>query len=120
MKAKTSMPKVAPINQPEWGSKQSKYPTLPEAGQSNGLLVAPSMTGKTMRLSSWLLDWYRGAYARIYIFSPNAHTPDWAPVKDHIERDLGVDLDDEPCWFETLDEEELSSILNSKQSNCTS
>ena len=116
--AKSLMPVVAPINQPEWGSKQSKYPTLPEAGISNGLLVAPSFTGKTTWLSSWLLDWYRGAYARIYIFSPNAFTPEWAPVKDYIEQHLGVDLDDEPCLFETLDEEALSKIINSETGHC--
>jgi hypothetical protein len=115
MKGKTLMPVVAPIKQPEWGSKQSKYPTLPEAGISNGLLVAPSFTGKTTWLSSWLLDWYKGAYARIYIFSPNALTPEWAPVKDYIERGLGVDLDDEPCLFETLDEEALSSIISTQK-----
>ena len=115
MKGKTSMPVVAPINQPEWGSKQSKYPTLPEAGISNGLLVAPSFTGKTTWLSSWLLDWYRGAYARIYIFSPNALTPEWAPVKDYIEQNLAVDLDEEQCLFETLDEEALSKIISTQK-----
>ena len=77
MRGKTSMPMVAPIQQPEWRkSKQSRYTTLPEAGISNGLLVAPSFTRKTTWLSAWLLDWYRGAYARIYIFSPNAFTPE--------------------------------------------
>jgi hypothetical protein len=109
------MPVVAPIKQPEWGSKQSKYPTLPEAGISNGLLVAPSFTGKTTWLSSWLLDWYRGAYARIYIFSPNAFTPEWTPVKDYIEQYLGVDLDEEQCLFETLDEEALSKIISTQK-----
>ena len=113
--AKSLMPRVAPINQPEWGSKQSKYANLPEAGVSTGLLIAPSFTGKTTWLSSWLLDWYRGSYARIYIFSPNAFTPEWAPVKDYIEQHLGVDLDDEPCLFETLDEEALSKIISTQK-----
>ena len=113
--AKSLRPVVAPINQPEWLSKQSKYPTLPEAGISNGLLVAPSFTGKTTWLSSWLLDWYRDLYARIYIFSPNAHTPEWSPVKDYIEQHLGVDLDEEQCLFETLDEEALSKIISTQK-----
>ena len=115
MRGKTSTPLVNPINQPEWTSKQSKYPTLPEVGISNGLLVASSFTGKTTWLSSWLLEWYRGAYARIYKFSPNAFTPEWAPVKDYIERDLGVDLDEEQCLFETLDEEALSKIISTQK-----
>ncbi len=109
--SKTSVPQVVPIRQPEWRSKPSKYPNLPEPGTSNGLLVAPSFTGKTTWLSSWILDWMRGAYARIYIFSPNAFTPEWDPVRKYIEKELQVDLDDEPCLFETLDEEKLSEII---------
>ena len=91
MKGKSSTPKVEPISQPEWHSRQSRYPSLPEAGITNGLLVAPSFTNKTTWLSSWILDWYRGAYARIFVFSPNAFTPEWAPVKDYVEKHLGVD-----------------------------
>ena len=110
-RSRSLVPQVVPIAQPEYKSKQSRYPSLPEAGITNGLLVAPSFTGKTTWLSSWILDWFRGAYARVYIFSPNAFTPEWQPVRDYIERDLGVDLDEEPCLFETLDEERLSQII---------
>ena len=115
MKGKSSMPTVVPISQPEWRSTQSRYPSLPEAGISNGLLVAPSFTGKTTWLSSWILDWYRGAYARVFIFSPNALTPEWQPVKDYVEGELGVDPDDEPFLFETLDEEKLASIISTQK-----
>ena len=116
MKGRSLTPKVVPISQPEWQSKQPKYPSLPEAGISNGLLVAPSFTGKTTWLSSWILDWYRGAYARIYIFSPNALTPEWEPVKAYIEGpEMGVDPDDEPFLFETLDEAKLASIISTQK-----
>jgi len=57
MKARNLMPQVVSTQQPEWQSKQSKYPSLPEAGITNGLLVAPSFVGNTTWLSSWLLDW---------------------------------------------------------------
>ena len=121
MKGKTLMPKVAPIDQPEWGSKQSKYPTLPEAGISHGLLVAPSFTGKTTWLSSWLLDWYRGAYARIYIFSPNAFTPEWAPVKDYIAQHLwGWPRRWALLVWNFGRAGTQLNYLNSKESNCTS
>ena len=115
MKARTSTPKVEPISQPEWRSKQSRYSSLPEAGITNGLLVAPSFTGKTTWLSSWILDWYRGAYARIFVFSPNAFTPEWAPVKDYVEKVLGVDPEEEPFLFETLDEAKLGSIIDTQK-----
>ena len=112
MRDRTLTPKVEPTSQPEWRSTQSRYPSLQEAGITNGLLVAPSFTSKTTWLSSWILDWYWGAYARIFIFSPNAYTSEWAPLKDYIERELGVDPDEEPFLFETLDEAKLASIID--------
>ena len=115
MKGKSLTPKVEPISQPEWRSAQPNYPSLPEAGITNGLLVKPSFTGKTTWLSSWILDWYRGAYARIFVFSPNALTPEWEPVKNYVEGELGVDPDDEPFLFETLDEGELASIISTQK-----
>ena len=115
MKDKNSTPKVEPIQQRDWHSKQSQYPSLPEAGITNGLLVAPSFKGKTTWLSSWILDWYRGAYAGIFIFSPNAFTPELEPVKDYIEKVMGVDPDDEPFLFETLDEAKLASTISTQK-----
>ena len=94
---------------------RSRYSSLPEAGITNGLLVAPSFIGKTTWLRSWILDWYRSAYARIFIFSPNAFTPEWAPVKDSIEKQLGVDPAEEPFLFETLDEAKLGSIIDTQK-----
>ena len=115
MKDKKLTPKVEPIQQRDWHSKQSQYPSLPEAGITNGLLVAPSFTGKTTWLSSWILDWYQGAYARIFIFSPKEFTPKWEPVKDYIEKVLGVEPDEEPFLFETLDEATLASIIDTQK-----
>ena len=112
---KSSTPKVEPISQPEWRSKQSKYPSLPEAGISKGLLVAPSFTGKTTWLSSWILDWYRGAYASIFIVSPNALNPERERVKTYVEGELRVDPDEEPFLFETLDDERLASIIGTQK-----
>ena len=56
-----------------------------------------------------------GAYARIFIFSPNAFTPEWEPVKDYVESELGVDFDEEPFLFETLDEAKLASIISTQK-----
>ena len=115
MKANNLTPKVEPIAQRDWHSRPSRFASLPEAGITNGLLVAPSFTGKTTWLSSWILDWYRGVYARIFIFSPNANTPEWAPVKDYIEKELHVDPEEEPFLFETLDEAKLASIIDTQK-----
>ena len=95
----------------EFTSKQSRFKHLPEAGRSNGLLIAPSFVGKTTWLQSWLLDWYRGVYARIYVFSPNALTDEWKPIREYCSKQLGVDLEKEQCFFEDMDEAALNQIL---------
>jgi len=74
MKAKSSTPKVEPITQRDWHSKPSRYASLPEAGITNGLVVAPSFTGKTTWLSSWILDWYRGVLrSYLHLFAQRLH-----------------------------------------------
>ena len=50
-----------------------------------------------MLLVSLLLDMYRGAFARIYVFSPSVDIDAaWRPVKEYIEKDLGVDEKKKP------------------------
>jgi hypothetical protein len=105
---------VKPINQKEYTSRQSRFKHLPEAGRSNGLLIAPSFVGKTTWIQSWLLDWYRGLYSRIYVFSPNALTDEWKPIRDYCEKSLGVDLAKEQCFFEDMDEAALNDIIQTQ------
>ena len=105
---------VKPIKQKEFTSKQSRFKHLPEAGRSNGLLIAPSFVGKTTWLQSWLLDWYRGVYARIYVFSPNALTDEWKPIREYCSKQLGVDLEKEQCFFEDMDEAALNQIIETQ------
>ncbi len=64
MKDNNLTPKVEPIHQREWHSRSSRFANLPEAGITNGLLVAPSVTGKTTWLSSWILDWDYKQYSK--------------------------------------------------------
>ena len=57
---------------------------------SNGILCAPSASGKTVLLVSMILEQYRGCFERVYIQSPNSidMDPQWEPVKKYIRRGL--------------------------------
>eukprot|EP00439_Symbiodinium_sp_Y106_P055711 s5639_g7.t1 len=79
---------------------------------SNGILCAPSASGKTVLLVSMILEQYRGCFERVYIMSPSIDMdPQWEPVKKYIREDLGVNTDREPCWFDDWDEGALRQIL---------
>ena len=57
---------------------------------SNGILCAPSASGKTVLLVSMILEQYRGCFERVYIMRPSIDMdPQWEPVKKYIREDLG-------------------------------
>ena len=79
---------------------------------SNGILCAPSASGKTVLLVSMILEQYRGCFERVYIMSPSIDMdPQWEPVKEYIRKDLGVNTDREQCWWDEWDEGALRQIL---------
>eukprot|EP00439_Symbiodinium_sp_Y106_P016809 s13541_g2.t1 len=79
---------------------------------SNGILCAPSASGKTVLLVSMILEQYRGCYERVYVLSPSIDMdPQWEPVKEYIRKDLGVNTDREQCWWDDWDEAALRQIL---------
>ena len=108
------MASVRPHPIPEYTTGQGRHPILPPTPM-RGIILAPSGRGKTVLLVSMLLDLYRGAFARIYVFSPSVDIDQtWRPVKRYVERDLGVDLDKEPCFFDTWRPEALKDILDTQ------
>ena len=63
-----NIPKVEPIDIPEYKYKNHKYevmPTLP----ARMLCVASSTAGKTVVISNIIMKIYRGSFARIYVFT---------------------------------------------------
>ena len=79
---------------------------------SNGILCAPSASGKTVLLVSMILEQYRGCFERVYIMSPSIDMdPQWEPVKEYIRKELGVNTDREQCWWDEWDEGALRQIL---------
>ena len=79
---------------------------------SNGILCAPSASGKTVLLVSMILSQYRGCFSRIFVFSPSVMIDSaWQPVKDYVRDELGVNTDREQCFFEDWDEAALRKIM---------
>ena len=108
------MPKVLPHPTPEYSTGAASDPLLPPT-PIRGIILAPSGGGKTVLLVSLLLDMYRGAFARIYVFSPSVDIDAaWRPVKDYVKKELGVDEDKEPCFFNSWDPTALQEILDTQ------
>ena len=108
------MAKVQPHPTAEYTTGAASHPILPPT-PLRGIILAPSGGGKTALLVSLLLDMYRGAFARIYVFSPSVDIDAaWRPVKDYIEKDLGVDEKKEPYFFNRWDPDALQDILTTQ------
>ena len=70
----------------DWTTRGSKHEHLPPT-PLKGIILGPSGSGKMVVLVDMILRLYRGAWERIYIFSPSVHIDSsWAPVKDYIEK----------------------------------
>jgi hypothetical protein len=99
----------------EWTTRGSKHEHLPPT-PLRGIILGPSGVGKTVVLVDMILRLYRGAWERIYIFSPSVHIDSsWAPVKSYIENDLKVDGSKEPFFFDKWEPEVLTEIVETQK-----
>ncbi len=99
----------------EWSTKGSKYEHLPPT-PFRGVLCSPSGNGKTVLLVDMIVRLYRGAFERIYVFSPSVHVDStWGPVKNYIENDLKIDGDKEPFFFDTWDPDVVREIIDTQR-----
>jgi len=59
---------------------------------------------------------YKGCWARIYIFSPSVEVDSaWLPVKDYVEKSLGVDPQKERCFFSEWNPGALQAIVDQQK-----
>ena len=106
------MTEVKLFETPEYSFKQSRFKHLPPV-PIRGALVGASGSGKSRALVSLLLHQYRGAFERIFIFSPSVDIDaTWLPVKRYVEDTLKVDTDKESCFFSEWDPAELERIIS--------
>ena len=109
-----TIPKVEPIDIPEYKYKNSKYDMMPNL-PARMLCVASSTGGKTVLIQNLILKIYRGSFERIYIFSPSVHVDDtWTAVKKYISDVMKVDTEKEQVYFEDYDPIALKKIIETQ------
>jgi len=99
---------------PQIHFKQSKNAVLPSL-PLRAMMLGNSGNGKTNLISSLITDprFYRGAFAKIYWFSPTAKIDDsLEPVREYIEDDLVQSQSEDPSFYEVLDTEALAKIIS--------
>ena len=109
------IPKVEPIDIPEYKYKNSKFDMMPKL-PARMLCVASSTGGKTaVLIQNLILKIYRGSFERIYIFSPSVHVDDtWSAVKKYISDVVKVDAGKEQLYYEEYDPVALKKIIDTQ------
>ena len=108
------MTKVVVHPAPEYLTENSKFEHLPPT-PFRGIALSPSGGGKTTVLVDMLLRIYRGCFARIYVFGPSVDIDmAWKPVKYYVEHTLGVDPQNETCFFNTWGTKAIQDIVDTQ------
>ena len=108
-------PTIKPYKTKEFDSRQSQYQHADKLPM-RAIVLGPSGSGKTILLQNMILDVYRGAFARIYIFSPSIDVDySWSPVKDYIDKVMKVrETKEEPIYFNSYDPQALEQIVSTQ------
>jgi len=100
---------------PEYSCRQAVADHLPSV-PLRGLILGPSASGKTRAMVDMIVRLYRGCFSRVYVFSPSIDVDrSWDPVKKYSEEELGVDPQEEKCFFSTWDTGALEEIVSTMQ-----
>ena len=104
---------ISPAQAIHWDAKGSRFGHMPKP-PLRWLIAGPSGAGKGVTMQNLLLNHYRGAFERIYCFSPTAliDTSTWGPVRKYIQDKMGVYLEKEPAFFEEFDPAVVQWLIN--------
>lgn len=114
------IPDIKPIKLKEYNVKQSKYNMVGRI-PIRQIVLGPSGCGKGIYIQNEILDIYKNMFSRIYIFSPSIEVDfqTWKPVKDYIEKEMGLKhTEEEPIYFGEYDAEALNKIINQQRKVC--
>ena len=101
---------------PQYRVKQSRYDALKGLNPLRMWISAPSNSGKTVLISSIVLDVMRGAYSKIFLFSPSADLDGtWLPVKKYARERLGQNQHKEPWYFDQWSDAKLQELLDEQK-----
>ena len=111
----SNLPIITPAKgMKEYTSKQSNYDVAARLPM-RACILGPSGSGKTILLQSMVLDIYRNAFERIYIWSPSINVDQtWLPVKQYIEKELKINNDKEQCFFDEYNHEDLEKVITTQ------
>ncbi len=85
-------------------------PDLP----TNFLLGAPTASGKTQIILNLILRYYKGMFARVWIFCPSIRLdPQFKPILEYLEK--MTDQKREPLIFEEFDAAKVGQILEEQR-----
>ena len=108
------IPKVEPIDIPDYKYKNNKYEMMPKL-PAGSLCVASSTGGKTVLIQNLILKIYRNSFERIYICSPTVNADDtWTPVKKYITDAMKVDTEKEQVYYEEYDPIALKKLIETQ------
>ncbi len=107
------IPEIKPPKGKQYRVKQSRYKVLDGVNPCRCIILGGSGSGKDVFLSSWFTDIMRGAYTKIFWFSPSIdidhqHQPLRAYVRDHLHWN---ERKDGPWCFKTWDPQVLKDIM---------
>ena len=110
----SDIPIVKPIKEIKYEFKQSKYSNVPKV-PFRALIFGPSGSGKSVLLVSLILDIYKDVFSRVFVFSPSVnHDSIWLPVKKYVKDELNVNEENEKCFFEEYNGEDLMKIIDTQ------
>ena len=111
---KNYIPKIEPIDEVKYIYEKSKYDVAPKI-PFRALITGPSGCGKSNLLINMILDIYKNAFSRIYIWSPSINVDTiWLPVKKYIKTQMKIDTDKEPCFFQEFNAEDMEKIIDTQ------
>jgi hypothetical protein len=103
----TLYPGAAPTHPCPYGPP---FPDTP----SNFLLCAPTASGKSQIVLNLILKYYRGMFARVWIFCPTTRLdPQYKPLIEYLEK--MTDQKKEPLIFEEFDPVKVGQILDEQR-----
>ena len=107
-------PNIKPIKERLWDVPESRYPQC-AALPLRSIILGPSGSGKGVLLQSLILDVYRDAFERIYVFSPSIDVDSaWLPVKKYCREDRRMG-NEETLFFSEYNPDTLREIIDTQR-----
>ena len=111
------IPQVKPPTGKQFKVKQSRYKVLDGVNPCRCIVLGGSGAGKDVLLTSWFTDMMRGAYEKIFWFSPSCDIDhQLVPLKKYVRDHLNWnERKDGPWCFKDWDESTLRGIMDQQK-----